>query len=153
MALVNGTGTINGYSISPFADLERADLSGADLPGANLYGANLKHTNFYAADLSGADLRGANLYDANLMGANLMGAKLAGANLLNARVDPHHVPLIEAAFRDMTESLKVSAPTGKGISFYGPNGELPPLPVNRNKPGRVFNPGQGTRRGPHGYKY
>jgi uncharacterized protein YjbI with pentapeptide repeats len=37
----DGTGTVNGYSIGPGADLLYANLSGADLSGADLSGADL----------------------------------------------------------------------------------------------------------------
>jgi uncharacterized protein YjbI with pentapeptide repeats len=81
------------------SELVNADLGFADLSGAELQGA----------DLSGAYLFGANLFAANLLGADLSGAELSGANFANAKVDAHHVPLIEAAQRDMIESLTVSA--------------------------------------------
>ena len=77
---------INGYKISPKADLSWASLSGANLSGANLSGANLSGANLRGADLSraslsSADLRGANLRGADLSGANLSGANLSGADL------------------------------------------------------------------------
>jgi hypothetical protein len=204
MALVNGTGVVNGYQIGSGEDLTDADLSGAylegadlsranlqnaNLEGANLKGAHLMDADLYDADLAGADLRGADLTGANLggailTGADLTGAFLTGANFAYAKVDPAHVPLIEAACRDMIASLRVRGgggqfdlgdarhfstymphgevpgeesaepyKPGSRNNFYGPDGELPPLPVNRNKPGRAPNPDYGTRRGPHGYKY
>jgi hypothetical protein len=80
----DGTGTVNGYSIGPGADLLNADLSGADLSGADLSGANLRDALLIGADLSGADLSGASLYFAILRDALLIGADLSGANLEGA---------------------------------------------------------------------
>ena len=117
MALVNGRGIVNGYRIEPGADLIGADLAGASLLGAHLNGANLE-----GADLTGAYLVQADLRHADLRGATLTRAVLAGADFREAKVDAHHVPLIEAAYRDMINSLKVgrdgraSAPGRKGIS-------------------------------------
>ncbi len=67
---------VNGYQISPYAD-----LSGANLSGADLHGADLRYANLHSADLRYADLSGANLRDANLRKANLRSANLSGANL------------------------------------------------------------------------
>ena len=74
----------------------------------------------------------ANLYNAKLEGANLTGAFLTGAYLVGARftgatVDPEHVPLIEAACRDMISSLRVNS------------GRTP-------NPGYGHHPGYGRRR-------
>ena len=125
------------YEIGPGADLTEADLTGAYLTGANLSGANLRDarlidacltgaTDLTGADLTGADLigahlvgahlSGANLFMANLAGADLTGAhlfmaNLKGANFTNAFVDPEHVPLIEAAHREVVLSLKVGGRT------------------------------------------
>ena len=82
----DGTGTVNGYSIGPGADLSdallfSANLSGADLSGADLSGADLDRADLSGADLSYANLSGAILYAANLSGANLSGADLSGALL------------------------------------------------------------------------
>ena len=171
MALVNGTGTINGYRIAPGArltgaNLESADLRGAELAGAFLTradfysaylesadfrGADLERANFYNArlgdaDLSDANLTGADLSGADLTGADLTGANLTGANFCYAKVDPHHVPLIEAAYAEALRSIQVSgAATGSRNNFYGPNGELPPLPGGRH---RRNNPEFGPRRAP-----
>jgi hypothetical protein len=144
--LVNGRGIVNGYQIGPGEDLTDADFSGeypylgyhldyADLRDANLGGAILKDTSLCNADLSNADLTGADLTGADLRGAALVGADLSradlsradlgGANFYYAKVDPHHVPLIEAAKRREIESLSVS--------------------------GRTPNPRYGSRRGPRGY--
>ena len=73
-----------------------------------------------------ADLRGADLRFADLAFANLTDADLVGASFMYAIADPGHIPLIEAATRDMISTIDV---------------------------GRAPNPGQGTRRGPGGYKY
>ena len=90
----DGTGTVNGYSIGPGADLRFADLSGADLSfadlrdarliGADLIGADLSGANLDNAELFNADLSFADLRDARLIGAYLIGADLSGANLNNA---------------------------------------------------------------------
>ena len=121
-----GTGTVIGsdgkeYEIGPRADLRGADLRYADLFFANLTDADLVGANLAGANLSGAELKGANLTDANLEGADLSfaglddadltGAYLVGAHLLGATVDPHHVPLIEAAHRETISSLKVNGRT------------------------------------------
>ena len=90
------------------ANLHSAKLQGAILTGADLYDANLRSANLEGADLQGADLRGADLRLANLFGAKLQGAVLRGANFYMASVEPAHVPLIEAACRDMIASLKVN---------------------------------------------
>ena len=118
-----GPDFVNGYRIGPLAiltgailhdadlghaNLHSAKLQGAILTGADLYDANLRSANLEGADLRGADLRGADLRLANLFGAKLQGAVLRGASFYMASVDPHHVPLIEAACRDMIASLKVS---------------------------------------------
>ena len=77
----DGTGTVNGYSIGPNADLSGADLRDANLSGADLSGAYLRDAN-----LSGADLSGADLSDAYLIGAILRDANLSGANLYSANL-------------------------------------------------------------------
>ena len=82
----DGTGTVNGYSIGPGADLSgalllSANLSNANLSGADLSGADLDRADLSGADLSYANLSGAILYAANLNGANLSGADLSGALL------------------------------------------------------------------------
>jgi hypothetical protein len=77
----DGTGTVNGYSIGPGADLSGAYLSGADLSNADLTDANLSGANLFEADLSFADLRGADLTRAYLRFADLSGANLFYANL------------------------------------------------------------------------
>jgi hypothetical protein len=77
----DGTGTVNGYSIGPGADLSGAYLSGADLSNADLTDANLSGANLFEADLSFADLRGADLTLAHLRFADLSGANLFYANL------------------------------------------------------------------------
>ena len=92
----DGTGTVNGYSIGPGADLSFADLSNANLSNANLSGAILTFSDLSGAiltfsDLSGADLSGAilefaNLLDTILISADLSGADLTGANLTDARL-------------------------------------------------------------------
>ena len=80
----DGTGTVNGYSIGPGADLSGAILEGTDLSGADLSGADLYRVNLFGANLSGADLIGADLSSADLTGADLTGADLSGANLSGA---------------------------------------------------------------------
>lgn len=90
-----------------------ADLRGARMMNAELIGADVASANLYGADLSGADLTeaslwGADLQEATLFGADLTGADLTGANFRGARVDAHHVPLIEAAYRYVIKSLIVS---------------------------------------------
>ena len=85
------------------ARMMNAELIGADVAGANLYGADLS-----GADLTEANLWGADLQEATLFGADLTGADLTGANFRGARVDAHHVPLIEAAHRYVIKSLIVS---------------------------------------------
>ncbi|MGC6605309.1 MAG: pentapeptide repeat-containing protein, partial [Lentimonas sp.] len=88
----DGTGTVNGYSIGPEADLRGADLRGAGLSDADLRGADLSGANLRDANLSDANLRDANLSDANLSGAllseaNLPDANLSGANLSGANLE------------------------------------------------------------------
>ena len=114
MALVNGRGIVNGYRIEPGADLIGADLAGASLLGANLNSANLE-----GADLTGAYLVQADLRHADLRGATLTRAVLAGADFREAKVDAHHVPLIEAAYRDMINSLKVGRDGRTSAPGYG----------------------------------
>ena len=131
-----GEGSVTGvdgreYEIGPRADLSFANLSGADLRGANLTGADLCEANLHGArlegtilvraDLTKADLTGANLeyarlYNADLAGADLRGAilketDLLGVNFTFALVDPEHVPLIEAAQREMISTLRVGGRT------------------------------------------
>tara|TARA_R110002126_G_scaffold284354_1_gene434011 strand:- start:2813 stop:3544 length:732 start_codon:yes stop_codon:yes gene_type:complete len=77
----DGTGTVNGYTIGPGADLYGANLTGADLSGADLHFAYLQEAILSGADLTGANLRNANLTFANLSGADLSGADLTGALL------------------------------------------------------------------------
>ena len=77
---------VNGYRISPGADLRGADLTGADLSraklkGADLTGADLEEVDLYGADLSGATLRNVHLSAAYLADADLIGADLTGADL------------------------------------------------------------------------
>ena len=180
------------YRIGPGADLRRAILRGADLTRANLRGADLTEAslstarliaadlvdaiistklalgaNFAAADLRGADLTNSNFRNANFNSANLLGADLTGANLLcasfaNATVDPHHVPLIEAAKRAEIESLRVNGRTPNHHRTGILSEDYPMDPYNKDldkafdpydRYWRTGNPGQGTRRGPHGYKY
>ena len=52
---------------------------------------------------------GADLIKAYLTGAFLTGAYLVGARFTGATVDPEHVPLIEAAHRQMISSLTVNS--------------------------------------------
>ena len=78
-----------------------------------------------------ADLYGAKLVGANLAGANLEGAQLAWADLERAWVN--------------LEDLAWRSP---GINLTGAI-----MPHGRIYSGRAPNPGQGTRRGPGGYKY
>jgi hypothetical protein len=94
------------------AILWRADLRGARMMDAELIRADLAQADLFKAELGGADLTeanlwGANLDSANLLGADLTGANLTGANFRGARVEPHHVPLIEAAHRHVISSLTV----------------------------------------------
>ncbi len=71
---------INGYNITPGADLTNADLHDANLEGVNLTGANLT-----GANLTGANLQRSILYTANLTNANFTGANLTRANLRGER--------------------------------------------------------------------
>jgi hypothetical protein len=181
------------------ANLYGAKLQGAILTGADLYGAKLGQANLEGADLQGADLRGAELRFANLCGAKLEGAKLLHAHFMYNSVDPPHVPLIEAAAREMIASLTVGRRTpnpprrltievryiggggyNMGIPRYhvvdaaasadrmmGPGGHYfesrtiakfdtraeAEEYIHMVNDGRTPNPGLGTRRGPHGYKY
>ena len=101
-----GEGTVIGsngrkYEIGPGADLSGADLRYAVLAFANLADADLTGANLHKADLTGADLRG----------AKLRGADLLGVNFTFALVDPEHVPLIEAAQREMISTLRVGGRT------------------------------------------
>jgi hypothetical protein len=100
------------------ANLWCADLQDANLVGANLTGAHLMAAKLEGAILSDANLTGANLERANLTGAYLTGADLTGAYLMDAylkganfsyaTLDPAHVPLIEAASREMLASIAVN---------------------------------------------
>ena len=95
----DGTGTVNGYSIGPGANLygailEFSDLTGADLSGAILYSANLLDSILINADLSGADLSFADLTDARLIGANLINADLSGADLSFADLSNADLPFV-----------------------------------------------------------
>jgi len=145
-----GTGIVKGYQMGPYANLEganlelaiftRANLKGANLKGANLYKAMSPRSNLEDADLTGANLKGAYLVDANFTGANftganlegadltgaiLTGAILVGANFASATVDPHHFPLIEAAFREMMETIVVSGGTEQGNRFSAQAAAIP----------------------------
>ena len=88
----DGTGTVNGYSIGPGADLSGALLLSANLSNANLSGADLSGADLDRADLSGADLSYANLSDAILYAANLSGADLSGADLSGAILQNTYFP-------------------------------------------------------------
>jgi hypothetical protein len=103
----DGTGIVNGYQIGPGAKLHGAKLAGANLAGANLVVANLRNADLSGANLAGANLEGAGLSGANFVGANLEGADLRGADLFRAFVEEHHVPLIEAAQREIISSLSI----------------------------------------------
>jgi hypothetical protein len=80
----DGTGTVNGYSIGPGADLSNADLINANLRGADLTGAYLRDANLERADLRYVNLRGAILEFTNLHSADLSFADLSDAYLDNA---------------------------------------------------------------------
>lgn len=119
MALKQGAGTVKGYDIEPNADLRGADLSfselaGADLTGAYLQGADLSGCNLTSAVLVGADLDDADFTGANLAGADLRGAYGLGnalllrANFADAKVDADQVRYIEAAYRELLGTLRVS---------------------------------------------
>ena len=95
MALVNGTGEVNGYKIEPGADLEGADLRGADLTGADLYCANLFKADLYGAKLERAYLGEANLSFTDLREADLTGAKLMHADLQCADLADAHLGLAD----------------------------------------------------------
>lgn len=95
----DGTGTVNGYSIGPGADLRGADLSSANLIEANLRGADLSNANLIEANLGGADLFGANLIGADLIGADLSEANLGGADLSSA-----DLTLADLAFADLSNA-------------------------------------------------
>jgi hypothetical protein len=163
---IDGTGSVSGYRIAPGADLEGANLSGAHLEGANLQDANLQHANLVGAflsgsilvgaNLAGADLRGAYLVgavlmDANLTGANLTGAVLMGANFYCATLDPAHVPLIEAASRQMLASIRVN-PGRTPNPDYGYNYEEDPYDDLSGGFGyaRMTNPGHRHHRRGYG---
>ena len=163
------------------ANLTNARLEGAEFRGADLEDASLAHARLAGADLSGAYLEGANLVGADLTDARVsphhVGAILDARKNSRLRVgDDQEDPLTESDYTptpygwrpdpnaagqnmfDDTLGLDLAfadriLEAGSRNNFYGPNGELPPLPVNRNTPGRTPNPGQGTRRGPGGYKY
>ena len=78
--------TVNGYCITPGANLKHANLAGADLRHANLNIANLTRSNLASADLTDAILSGAVLKGANLGGANLESADLSGVDLTLAKL-------------------------------------------------------------------
>ena len=87
MALINGVGEVNGYTIGP-----RAKLRGADLRGANLEGANMQHADLRGAHLDGANLKNSLLHhaildDAFLTGAELHYAKLWYVSAIGAHID------------------------------------------------------------------
>ena len=119
------------YASLSDAKLDHAHLNGADLTGAILRRASLicaelvkakvstkfaEQANFAGADLQGADLtnaifRNANFNGADLRGADLTGSDLSSASFFRAKVDPHHVPLIEAAQRAQIDSLIITGRT------------------------------------------
>ena len=128
-----GEGTVTGvdgreYEIGPRADLRGADLRYADLAFANLTDANLTDADLVGADLMGANLteadltranlEGANLRGANLSGADLERAKLAGASFMDATADPRHIPLIEAAAREMISTIYVGHTPNPGYGHH-----------------------------------
>ena len=80
---------VNGYTIEPGANLEKAQLERADLTKARLEGANLER-----ADLSGANLGGANLYGAELRWVNLLKAKANKETIWPDRFDPEAAGVI-----------------------------------------------------------
>ena len=123
-----GEGSVTGvdgreYEIGPRADLRGADLWGAnltdaDLTDADLRGADLTGANLTEADLTRANLEGANLRGANLSGADLERAKLAGASFMDATADPRHIPLIEAAAREMISTIYVGRTPNPGYGHH-----------------------------------
>lgn len=180
MALVNGKGAIIGSDGKEYYIGPGEDLRGANLTGAYLHRANLSRVDFYRADLYNADLTEANLSGSYFVGADLRGADLRGADLSRchlygadfrgAKVDAHHVPLIEAAAREIVSSLEVNGRTPNPHRGRTPNHhrtgilseDYPMDPYNKDldkafdpydRYWRTGNPGQGSRRGPGGYKY
>lgn len=156
------------------ANLEGAHLASARLEGAKFRGADLDGANLSHARLAGADLRGANFGDAYLVGADFTDARVS---------EPHHVAAIQAAARDMILSIRVGDDEEDPLAgpryepalydwhpdpsaaaqntFDDTLGGGAVLRAEKEKMlaafakarGRTGNPGQGTRRGPRGYKY
>ena len=127
----DGTGTVNGYYIAPYANLSGVDLSGADLTNADLTAADLT-----GADLTGADLSGVigvnitgsptlpedyqmvngyivgpkvNLSNADLRGANLAGVSAWRANFTDARFDGANLSDINLIRANLTRANFTSA--------------------------------------------
>ena len=166
----DGRGFVKGYRIGGGVPLRGAKLAGADLRGADLSGADLRNARLERAEFRGADL-GANLSHARLAGADLSGAYLEGANLIgadftDARVSPHHVAAILDARKNsrlrvgddqeepLTESDYTPTPYGwRPDPSAAAQNTFDDTLSDPTSGGRVFNPGQGTRRGPGGYKY
>lgn len=90
-------------------------------------GANLAGAYLAEADLRGAKLDFANLTNASLRETDLRGASLVGADLTRA---------------DLT-----------GANLQGADLRTATMPDGTIYSGRIPNPGQGSRRGPRGYKY
>jgi uncharacterized protein YjbI with pentapeptide repeats len=118
MALRQGLGTVKGYEIRPLADLRDADLSFSELAGADLTGADLRGADLTGCNLSSAVLVSTALGDADFTRANLEGADLRGAvdldravlfraNFAEAKVDAEQVRHIEAAYRELLNTLCV----------------------------------------------
>ena len=103
-----GEGSVTGVDGREYEIGPRADLMGANLSGADLTGANLECARLYNADLAGADLRGAILKETDLL----------GVNFTFALVDPEHVPLIEAAQREMISTIDVGRAPNPGYGHH-----------------------------------
>ena len=119
----DGTGTVNGYSIGPGANLSNVNLPNANLEGANLSGADLSdaflsNANLEGANLSGADLSDAFLSFANLEGADLTGADLSGANLRFARLSDADLSSANLSGADFTLA-KLRFADLSGANLYG----------------------------------
>ena len=112
----DGTGTVNGYNIAPYAYLYDANLSGANLSGANLSYADLRF-----ADLSGANLSNAVLIGTGFIGADLEGADLRTANLSNASLS--HTRFYGADLRGALLSGTISDAILEGANLSGVNFE------------------------------
>ena len=132
--------------------LQRAQLGWANMEYANLSRTRLEGAHLERADLNNADLRGACLVGANLNNAFLFGADLRGANLAYADLTGVDTTQVRIDRNTVVFLATVDPEAAEYISRFTKT-PISNLKVNGPPPTRTSNPHQGTRRGPHGYKY